>query len=121
MRHEAVFCYEDQNAAEADKVMQEKNLKHLPVVDRNMQIVGIISHDDVKGAAEASEQSQAVAPAEDWQPGKAQGADGGSSEAAEQTDREGASPESHAPGEEKDDVDHERFPFRTATESAEAR
>src|SRR5687768_3939701 len=48
MRHEAVFCYEDQDAAEAERIMEEHNLNHLPVVDRQMRIVGIISRADVK-------------------------------------------------------------------------
>jgi CBS domain-containing protein len=129
MRHEAVFCYEDQNAAEADKIMQEKNLKHLPVVDRNMRIVGIISHDDVKGAAEvpgsaeAPDHSDGATPAEDWKPGETHGSDGDSPDESESTPygRDGSSPESRAPDEDRDEVDHDRFPFQVAAEKAEVR
>lgn len=118
MRHEAIFCYEDQNAAEADRIMNEQNLNHLPVVDRDMRIVGIISREDVKGAAAAAEKAEASAPEEDWKPGETHGAEGRSAEGEES---EPSTPEAGEPEAEEGDVDHERFPFQAPAESAEVR
>ena len=47
MRRDPFYCYEDQCANEAQRIMQEHNLNHLPVVDRDMRIVGILSLSDV--------------------------------------------------------------------------
>jgi CBS domain-containing protein len=125
MRHEAIFCYEDQNAAEADRIMRERNVNHLPVVDREMKIVGIISREDVKGAEqqalEAAPRDEA-APAEDWKPGESQRAEESSPEASEENvESEDPDPESRSTGEGEEDVDRERFPFHAPAESAEAR
>lgn len=40
---EAIYCYEDQSPDEAKKIMTEHGLAHMPVVDREMRIVGIVS------------------------------------------------------------------------------
>jgi CBS domain-containing protein len=48
MSHESVFCYEDEDCARAAKLMEEHGLEVLPVVDRQMRIVGIFSRDEVK-------------------------------------------------------------------------
>jgi CBS domain-containing protein len=47
MTHTPLFCYEDQDASEAQRLMMERNLNHLPVVDREMRVVGILSRADV--------------------------------------------------------------------------
>lgn len=48
MNQESVFCYEDEDCASAEKLMAERRLDYLPVVDRQMRIVGIFSRDEVK-------------------------------------------------------------------------
>jgi CBS domain-containing protein len=115
MRHEAVFCYEDQDATEADRLMEEHQLNHLPVVDREMRIVGIISRqdvrDEVKAAAEATVDDQ---PAKDWKPGA-----GRRQKTAGERDVSGGAASTDEPVSE-DDTDAERFPFR-APADAEAR
>ena len=58
MSHELIFCYEDQHRAEAELLMKEKHLKYLPIVDRDMRIVGIVTQEDLaasKGAQSAAQ------------------------------------------------------------------
>jgi len=50
MSHELIFCYEDQNRTEAELLMKEKHLKYLPIVDRDMRIVGIVTPEDLAAA-----------------------------------------------------------------------
>ena len=68
MRQDAAFCYEDEDAAEAQRKMEEQNLNHLPVVDREMRIVGIISRGELKPALEPAETEPGEAK-DDWNPG----------------------------------------------------
>ena len=109
MRHDADFCYVDQSACDADRIMQERDLKHLPVVDREMRIVGIISREDVKDAESADGES-------DWKPGEGHETDSPARESGAEDSR--AEDQASEPDEE---VDHERFPFRDAPENAETR
>jgi CBS domain-containing protein len=46
MNRELIFCYEDQDRSEAEKLMKAKGLSYLPIVDRDMRIVGIVSRQD---------------------------------------------------------------------------
>ena len=58
MSLELIFCYEDQHRAEAELLMKEKHLKYLPIVDRDMRIVGIVTQEDLaasKGAQSAAQ------------------------------------------------------------------
>jgi len=48
MNREVVFCYEDEDCARAEKLMEERNLGYLPVVDREMRIVGIFSRAEIQ-------------------------------------------------------------------------
>jgi len=41
------WCFEDQSDAEATKLMQEKNIRHLPVLSRAKRIVGVLSFGDL--------------------------------------------------------------------------
>jgi CBS domain-containing protein len=41
------YCYEDQDVAEAAQVMEEKQIRRLPIVDRNKKLVGIVSLGDL--------------------------------------------------------------------------
>jgi len=51
MSRKVVFCYEDDDCAQAEKLMEERGLDFLPVVDRQMRIVGILSRREVKAQA----------------------------------------------------------------------
>ena len=64
MTREILFCYEDQDAAEAQRIMTEQGLNHLPVVDREMRIVGIISRAEAveRAAADAEGRSGIQGP-----------------------------------------------------------
>ena len=50
MNKDTVFCFEDQSANEAWRVMEERGLEFLPVLDREMRIVGVLSRPQVEQA-----------------------------------------------------------------------
>ena len=62
MNRDVVFCYEDQDCAEAQKLMEKHDLIYLPVVDRQMRIVGIFSREEIREKAEASAPERSDAP-----------------------------------------------------------
>jgi CBS domain-containing protein len=47
MSPEIVYCFEDQEASEAERIMQERQVRRLPVLDRNKRLVGILSLGDL--------------------------------------------------------------------------
>src|SRR5262245_3824016 len=47
MKRDAIFCYEDEACAHAWRLMDEHDLNYLPVVDRDMRIVGIFDREDI--------------------------------------------------------------------------
>ncbi len=47
MKHELIFCFEDESCADARRKMDEHGMNFLPVVDREMKIVGIFTRDEV--------------------------------------------------------------------------
>jgi CBS-domain-containing membrane protein len=47
MNRETVFCYEDEDCASAWRLMDEHNLNYIPVVDREMQLVGIFDREEI--------------------------------------------------------------------------
>ena len=53
MSREIFFCYEDEDCSRARNMMAEKGLHYLPVVDRQMRIVGIFSRQEIEEKAEA--------------------------------------------------------------------
>lgn len=53
MNREIVFCYEDEDCAAARKLMDERGLAFIPVVDRQMRIVGIFSREEIAEKADA--------------------------------------------------------------------
>lgn len=65
MSHDAAFCYEDEDCASAKRLMEERGLSYLPVVDREMHIVGIFSRAEIqaKAAHAAAEEPPAAADA----------------------------------------------------------
>ena len=54
MSRELIFCYEDEDCAAAQKLMQERRLRYLPVVDREMRIVGIFSREEIETKADGA-------------------------------------------------------------------
>ena len=53
MKREFAFCYEDQDCVTARQLMQDRKLQFLPVVDREMRIVGIFSREEIEEKADA--------------------------------------------------------------------
>jgi len=47
MTPELVYCYEDEDAADAARRMQEKQVRRLPVLNRDKRLVGIVSLGDL--------------------------------------------------------------------------
>jgi CBS domain-containing protein len=43
-------CFEDQDVAEAARLMQEKQVHQLPVLNRDKRLVGIVSLGDLAGS-----------------------------------------------------------------------
>jgi CBS domain-containing protein len=41
------YCFEDQDVAEAARLMKDKQIRRLPVLDRNKRLVGIVSLGDL--------------------------------------------------------------------------
>jgi CBS domain-containing protein len=42
-----IYCFDDQDAKEAAEIMGEKQIRRLPVLDRNKRLVGIVSLGDL--------------------------------------------------------------------------
>jgi CBS domain-containing protein len=47
MKRKPIFCYEDEDCSHAWKLMEENDLNYIPVVDREMQIVGIFDREEI--------------------------------------------------------------------------
>lgn len=47
MNNKAVFCYEDEDCLNAWHLMEEHDLAYIPVVDREMQLVGIFDREEI--------------------------------------------------------------------------
>lgn len=47
MSRDVVFCYEDEDCTKARELMDAKGLRYLPVVDREMRIIGIFSREEI--------------------------------------------------------------------------
>ena len=58
MTKNIIFCYEDENCAHAWDLMATNKLTYLPVVDRDMRIVGIFSREEIQEKAHRSPQAQ---------------------------------------------------------------
>lgn len=54
MTGEAIYCFEDQDVAEAARLMRDKQVRRLLVVNRDRRLVGIVSLGDV--AVDADEE-----------------------------------------------------------------
>lgn len=51
MTKEVLFCFEDENCDRARQIMEERGLDYLPVVDRQMRIVGVFSLEEIQERA----------------------------------------------------------------------
>lgn len=47
MTAEVVYCFEDQDLEEAARVMEEKKVRRLPVLNREEQVIGILTMGDI--------------------------------------------------------------------------
>ena len=47
MTPNAIWCYEDEDVSEAARIMEEKQIRRLLVLDRNKHAVGIVSLGDI--------------------------------------------------------------------------
>ena len=47
MSPEIVYCFDDQDVEEAERVMQEKQIRRLPVLTRDKQLAGIVALGDL--------------------------------------------------------------------------
>ena len=47
MTREIIYCFEDQTPAEAERIMCEKQIRRLPVLNRDKRLVGIVSLGDL--------------------------------------------------------------------------
>ena len=55
MKRDVIFCYEDEDCIEARRKMEEHGLQFLPVVDRQMRIVGVFSREEIEEKTESPE------------------------------------------------------------------
>jgi CBS domain-containing protein len=53
MKRDVTFCYEDEDCDAARRKMDEHGLQFLPVVDRQMRIVGIFSREEIEEKVDA--------------------------------------------------------------------
>lgn len=57
MTSDLQWCFEDEDVAEAERLMRDAQIRRLPVLDQNRKIVGVLSLGDLaaKGAHDVSE------------------------------------------------------------------
>jgi CBS domain-containing protein len=58
LNQEAVYCFEDETLAEAEKLMRLNNLSQLPVLTREKRMVGIVTLEDIAREQKAMIQSK---------------------------------------------------------------
>jgi CBS domain-containing protein len=47
MTSDVIYCYEDEDVEQAVKIMEQKQLRRLPIVNRDKQLVGILAQADI--------------------------------------------------------------------------
>jgi CBS domain-containing protein len=47
MTPDVAYCFDDQDVSEAAKIMRERQIRRLPIVDRDRSLVGIVSLGDL--------------------------------------------------------------------------
>jgi CBS domain-containing protein len=60
MNRSVVFCYEDEDCAHAEELMAKNDLQYLPVVDREMHIVGIFTRKEIHEFASTNDDRQRI-------------------------------------------------------------
>jgi CBS domain-containing protein len=58
MTGDITYCYEDQDVAEAARLMEQRQIRRLVVLDRNKRLVGIVSLGDLAVEAEDLEDDE---------------------------------------------------------------
>lgn len=88
MSSEVSWCYEDQNVEEVMRDMSERQIRRLPVVDRDKHLVGMVTLGDIAAKTGSDQVSESLAdisePAQPDRSGQSQAsgaAGGGSSQA----------------------------------------
>lgn len=61
MKENSIFCYEDEGCDRAAQLMAENQMEHIPVVDRQMHVVGILSRREIAEIASQDAHRQRVA------------------------------------------------------------
>ena len=52
MTPDVAYCFEDQDVRDAAKIMEERQIRRLPIVNRDKQLVGIVSLGDIATAGD---------------------------------------------------------------------
>ena len=60
MTTDLLYCFEDQDGAEAAALMAERQVRRLPVLDRDEHLVGIVSLGDLAVGADAARAAEAL-------------------------------------------------------------
>jgi CBS domain-containing protein len=61
MSSEIAYCFEDETIEQAAKLMESKQIRRLPILDRNKELAGIISLGDISVRTEGSRQKDLAA------------------------------------------------------------
>ena len=65
MTPDLIYCYEDEDVERAAKLMEEKQIRRLPVMDRSKHLVGIVSLGDL---AIRQRDGYRLLPPQNWNP-----------------------------------------------------
>jgi CBS domain-containing protein len=63
MSADIAYCFEDETIEQAANLMESKQIRRLPILDRNKQLAGIISLGDISVRTEGSRQKDLAAEA----------------------------------------------------------
>eukprot|EP01121_Diplochlamys_sp_Union-15-3_P018226 TRINITY_DN6602_c0_g2_i1.p1 TRINITY_DN6602_c0_g2~~TRINITY_DN6602_c0_g2_i1.p1 ORF type:complete len:198 (+),score=54.38 TRINITY_DN6602_c0_g2_i1:65-595(+) len=55
MSNDLVYCFEDQDLRDAKKIMGEKQIRRLPVLNRDKRLVGVVSLGDISESSNVSD------------------------------------------------------------------
>jgi|RhiMethySRZTD1v2_1073278.scaffolds.fasta_scaffold279937_3 CBS domain-containing protein len=58
MKRKPIFCFEDEDCANAWNLMEEHDLNYIPVVDREMRIVGIFDREEIAKKVAATKSAE---------------------------------------------------------------
>lgn len=60
MTHEVLYCFDDEDVEDVCENLAEKQVRRLPVVNRDKRLVGIVSLADIANAADAENAATAL-------------------------------------------------------------